>query len=102
MTEHIKGITCCGDCAHFDHKKRRCKRGFDTRNDRRNHFFDNCDLPDAQPVVHGKWENQYPEDWEQMGTLWYCSNCDTEYDEWGCKPPWRFCPMCGARMDLQE
>lgn len=56
---------------------------------------------DVQPVVHGKWEAQCP-DLVPMGSTWYCSNCDEEYDEWGCKPPWRFCPYCGARMDLED
>ena len=94
MTEHMKGITCCGDCAHFDYKKRRCKRGFNTRNDRRNHFFDNCDLPDVRPVVHSNWQ-------ERDG-IWFCPECDEEYPQWHVEPSWRLCPMCGARMDLTE
>ena len=63
--------------------------------------FDVADAPaaDVRPVVHGKWENQCP-DLIPMGSLWYCSICDSEY-EGGCRPPWRFCPYCGAKMDLE-
>jgi rubrerythrin len=61
-------------------------------------LIDDVPAEDVQPVVHGRWENQYP-DLEPLGSLWYCSICGTEYDELGFKPPWRFCPYCGARMD---
>jgi hypothetical protein len=64
-------------------------------------LIDTVPAEDVQPVVHGRWEAQDP-DLVPMGSTWYCSNCDEEYDEWGCKPPWRFFPYCGARMDLEE
>ena len=56
---------------------------------------------DAVPVRHGKWlyDNQFH---------WYrasCNQCgyyrvtDIKADGWN---EWRFCPMCGARMDEVE
>ena len=55
---------------------------------------------DAVPVRHGKWlyDNQFH---------WYrasCNHCgyyrvtDIKADGWN---EWRFCPMCGARMDAE-
>lgn len=57
---------------------------------------------DAAPVVHGKWE--YSENIYDEST-WVCSIC---------KKPWtlidgtpqengmKYCPGCGAKMDLEE
>lgn len=49
-------------------------------------------LHDSEPVKHGKWKS-YPE----CGTT-RCSECDWTIEEcWGSK----FCPDCGAKMDLE-
>lgn len=52
---------------------------------------------DAAPVVHGRWEPLKNLEW-----LYKCSLCG---DEWGAAAkmvPMRFCPSCGAKMDLEE
>lgn len=52
---------------------------------------------DAMPVVHGRWEPL--KNWEGM---FRCSLCG---DEWGSAAkmvPMRYCPSCGAKMDLEE
>ena len=52
---------------------------------------------DAMPVVHGRWEPL--KNWEGM---FRCSLCG---DEWGAAAkmvPMRYCPSCGAKMDLEE
>jgi hypothetical protein len=45
---------------------------------------------DAVEVVHGKWLPQ-----KLLGErVWDCSECKTLGS-----PQWKFCPVCGAKMD---
>lgn len=46
----MKGITCCGDCVHYNWKKHKCSRGFNKEIDARSHFYDDCDLPKVKPI----------------------------------------------------
>lgn len=52
---------------------------------------------DAAPVKHGRWEES-----EEFKGYKGCSSCDNWFipanDFGGGK--WAFCPMCGAKMDL--
>lgn len=58
------------------------------------------DIPtiDTVPVVHGRWEHTHTSS-SYYSECWKCSVCgfeDTEgYD-------FRFCPTCGAKMDLED
>lgn len=99
MAKHMKGITCCADCTHYNLKKHRCNRGFDIENDPRDHFYDNCDLPDVQPVVHGKWIPVTSGNWGSMCNL--CQRPAPTYKN-GTEYASRYCPNCGARMDLED
>lgn len=49
---------------------------------------------DVHPVVHSNWQ--------EIDGIWFCPECDEEYPQWYGEPSWRFCPMCGARMDLKK
>lgn len=65
---------------------------------------------DVAEVNHGKWEwfeekhgtpiDGYDYDWG-----WHCSNCKAElsddYDDPDTPPKMRYCPHCGAKMDLE-
>lgn len=56
---------------------------------------------DVAPVVHGRWDEWYPPmhmilTGEEM--LYRCSSCDAKYSD---VEGFRFCPNCGARMDLE-
>lgn len=97
MANKMKGITCCGDCVYYDWKKHRCKRGFNDATNPQNHFFDNCALPDVQPVVHGKWifdcERRQGDGWIYKQR--HCSACGFQTVE--CL---NYCQKCGAMMDL--
>lgn len=52
---------------------------------------------DAAPVKHGRWEPL-----KNLEGMFNCSLCG---DEWGSAAkmvPMRYCPSCGAKMDLEE
>ena len=42
-----KLIKICAECADYDMKKHRCRRGATREEDPRNPFYDDCPLPDA-------------------------------------------------------
>lgn len=46
----MKGITYCGECADYDHKKHSCKRGANRENNPQDKFYDDCPLPDVEPA----------------------------------------------------
>ena len=63
---------------------------------------------DVAPVVHGRWEwfdedtgtpiTGYEREWG-----WRCTHCKEElpddYDDPDCRPKFRYCCNCGAKMD---
>lgn len=104
--QKMKGISCCGDCVYYSAKKHKCTRGAHVELRAQDHFYDDCPLPDAVPVVYGRWI------WEEDGMdfgigCWHCSNCRTRPETtWetmkNINPVlWngsRHCPNCGADM----
>lgn len=50
MAERMKGITCCGDCGYYNWKEHKCSRGANVEIDAKNHFYDDCPLPDVIEV----------------------------------------------------
>ena len=83
----MKGIKLCGECADYDKKKHRCKRGASREDDPRNTFYDDCPLPDVAPVVHGEWEYY-------THTMMACSICKRHVP----RHKSEYCPHCGAKM----
>lgn len=61
---------------------------------------------DAQPVRHGRWngEGDGYAGGEIVLDVWYCSECghciDEGIDDTDLLP--KYCPSCGAKMDLEE
>lgn len=52
---------------------------------------------DAVPVVHGRWVHQPEIGW---GETWLCSKCGERIASTVMgKPRYKYCPMCGAKMD---
>lgn len=50
---------------------------------------------DAAPVKHGRWVQE-----EDRDNHWHCSNCIVV---WGVTHrAFKYCPNCGAKMDLEE
>ena len=57
----------------------------------------NLPAADVAPVVHGKWELRH----EGYGHYWECSVCHTNPCIYVTRNT-KFCPNCGAKMDLEE
>lgn len=52
-----------------------------------------ANMPSAQPERTGKWIS--------ADTMYYCDQCgEKTRDTIMGKPRWNFCPMCGARMEV--
>ena len=55
--------------------------------------IDNAPAADVAPVRHGRWLPQVV-----LGQkAWDCSECKTLGS-----PHWKWCPVCGAMMDLED
>jgi len=91
MAKKMKGIELCGDCLHYNNKKHCCKLGAHKKSDPRSPFYDDCPLPNAEPVVHSHWEVAIGYDHNKKVQ---CQNCFLMAHE-----PTRRCPHCGAHMD---
>ena len=52
---------------------------------------------DAAPVVHGKWTTKRT---QKHDGEWYCTICD--YEPIVMTDDMKYCPGCGAKMDLEE
>ena len=52
---------------------------------------------DAVPVVHGRWK----EDTGGYG-FWICSHCGFVSEASGADMLYKFCPVCGAKMDGKD
>ena len=56
-------------------------------------LLENAPAADVAPVRHGQWLPQIV-----LGEkAWDCSECKTLGS-----PHWKWCPMCGCRMDVKE
>lgn len=57
---------------------------------------------DVSLVKRGHWvadEFNGFEDGSPMKNAWSCSVCDMK--KWG-KPTWKYCPRCGAKMEVEN
>lgn len=61
-------------------------------------FVRMCPAADVAHVVHGKWENS-----KYMAAT-KCGVCgeDIFLDDYEQFLEWKYCPICGAKMDLEE
>ena len=53
---------------------------------------------DVAPVVHGRWEPCFDENCRCRWGFGKCSNCGQEYYAHAIDH-YRYCPICGAKMD---
>lgn len=91
----MKGITLCGECGFYDWKKHRCKRGAAKETDPKASFYDDCPLPEAEPVRRGEWIETA--DGGYADAAMRCSACDFQFENWS--GLFAYCPVCGAKMD---
>jgi hypothetical protein len=70
----MKGIDACNECAYYDIKRDFCTKGAIDGGYSSNMFFEDCPLPDVEPVKNGA-----------------CLECGMDWS----KP--NYCPRCGAR-----
>lgn len=55
----------------------------------------------AKPVKHGKWIDHKKFERKNCNVCIECSVCNTWFGH-DCIPKTKFCPNCGARMDLKD
>lgn len=69
-------------------------------------IYENNDLVDhlitngVQIVRHGKWLLEREPDGNPY--CFHCSVCDNDFHYIGITTAYRYCPHCGAKMDLEE
>ena len=90
----MKGIRCCGECCYYSMKNHKCTRGFH-EGTAKDSFYTDCDLPDVQPVKHGRWIESKGQ--KHIEITYECSECGHEIV--GEYEKTKFCGDCGARMD---
>lgn len=67
---------------------------------------DACDIVksvptvDAKPVLHGRWVKKEYKSVDSV--LWLCSECNRRAADKFEIRSWKYCPSCGAKMDLHE
>ena len=54
---------------------------------------------DMEPVIHAKWIAVHPLQPDDDGAL-MCSSCRS--GDWSIRMWYKRCPVCGAKMDLEE
>lgn len=52
---------------------------------------------DVAPAVHGEWEIYREPEWPEWAMRLMCSECGLKTSQKS-----RYCPNCGAKMDLKE
>ena len=89
-----KMIERCGECGFYSWKKHRCTRGATQESDPKAPYYDDCPLPDAEPVRRGRWIplGQIAE--APFVNNYRCSECDYRVHF-----RTRYCPDCGKPMD---
>lgn len=93
----MKGIRICGDCANYSYKKHKCLLGCNKETDPRSKFYEDCPLPDAAEVRHGKWISQG----SGYNFVYKCSECGY-IDGYPFEDRHNFCPHCGASMRQED
>ena len=61
-------------------------------------IIENVPTVDAEPVRHGCWKPARVVD----DCFWVCSSCEFPSEASGANILYKYCPVCGAKMDAQE
>ena len=68
-------------------------------------YIEIIEAPDVAPVVHGKWlDEDFPEKMATVHGMAICSVCGklSHKAEHGYNILSKYCPNCGAKMDLED
>lgn len=60
--------------------------------------FENLLPADVAPVVHGRWNRPFLSGTKRKNPFCYCTNCAYPVQP---KRRTKYCPNCGAKMDLE-
>lgn len=60
-------------------------------------LIENAPAADVQPIRHGRWINRGKSPYNDMFTVYECSECGVKFQNM--VSPERFCGNCGAKMD---
>lgn len=61
-------------------------------------FLGKTPAADVVPVVHGKWKESANLD----NCFWICTECQFCSEATAAQRLYKYCPNCGAKMDLEE
>lgn len=61
--------------------------------------FSKLEIVDAVPVVYGQWILEREPNGRPY--CFHCSVCDGDFHHIGIKSATKYCPNCGAKMDLE-
>ena len=99
MSEYIErefalNVLCRENCGH-DYEANKCNNCYTSN------FINYLPTADVAEVKHGKWVEPH---WRNSVSCANCSICGAEayhYDFHGVQKTYRYCPNCGAKMDLE-
>ena len=68
--KRIKGITCCGDCVYYNFKKHKCTRGASVETNAKDHFYDDCPIPDVEQLDADEIRNKAIDEFVAKAEEW--------------------------------
>ena len=92
----MKGIRLCAECANYSMKKHRCIIGCNKEENAQDKFYDDCPLPDVEPVRTAYWvvvQTTNP----TVSTVHRCSNPECRLTTYARRLP-PYCQECGSKM----
>jgi hypothetical protein len=75
-----------------------CEDGYDGADMVLVKHIEEAPAADVAPVRHGRWEAR--KDVPGFVNCSVCHDCNI-YDDWADGKKWKYCPDCGAKMDLE-
>lgn len=93
--EFALNVLCRENCGH-DYEANKCNNCYTSN------FINYLPTADVAEVKHGKWVEPH---WRNSVSCANCSICGAEayhYDFHGVQKTYRYCPNCGAKMDLED
>lgn len=78
-----KIISCCGDCVYYDHKKHKCKNGYNDESNPKSHFYNDCqmfeDLEEYEEQIRADEREKVLEEFKEKMRNLNQLNCFVDY-----------------------